>query len=351
MNESGALQQSFTRPKAGTHSIAALPPGYFALVMATGIVSLAAHFHGREWIARGLFCLNIGVYIVLWSLTLLRLIRFRELFIEDLTHHSRGAGFLTMVAGTCVLGSQVAVLTPWIWVAEGLWILGGCLGLTLGYTFFIAITTSETKPSLDAGISGSWLLVTVATESVCILGALVAPFMAATHGILFISLITYLIGPMLYVVFITLILYRWIFFGMRPERLTPDYWINMGAPAITALAGALLLQTADRWSLLQTLLPFLTASTILFWATATWWIPLLAMLEVWRHLPGRVPLHYAPEYWAFVFPLGMYSVATFKLVKAVGLPFLGGIAEFFMYVALVAWAVTFSGMIHSLTRE
>ena len=40
-------------------------PGYFALVMATGIVSIVAHFQGFDGIALALFWANVVFYAVL----------------------------------------------------------------------------------------------------------------------------------------------------------------------------------------------------------------------------------------------------------------------------------------------
>jgi tellurite resistance protein TehA-like permease len=79
-----------------------LSSSYFALVMATGIVSIGAHLIGVEVVDVVLFAINIAAYLALWGLTALRLARHRPAFISDLTDHQRGAGFLTMVAGTCV---------------------------------------------------------------------------------------------------------------------------------------------------------------------------------------------------------------------------------------------------------
>ncbi len=326
--------------------LATLFPGYFALVMATGIVSLALHFQGKNNVALALFGLNLVAYLVLWGLTLARLVWFRSQLLNDLTQHSRGAAFLTKAAGTCVLGSQFALLTPWMRMAAALWFFGAGLGLVLSYVFFTAMTTREPKPSLESGINGAWLLIIVATESISVLGAQVASSLAATQVILFIALATYLVGAMLYGFFATLILYRWMFFSLRPEQFTPDYWIDMGGLAITTLAGALLIKVGPYWALLQTLVPFLIGLTICFWAAATWWIPLLLAVEAWRHLRSRASFSYTPDYWALVFPLGMYAVATSLLVKVIGLTFLEGIAEFFAYVALVAWAIVFTGMLH-----
>ena len=354
------MHRLFTAPTHSDKSIAALSqgaasappvPGYFALVMATGIVSLAAHLHRRELIAYGLLWLNVFSYVLLWFLTLIQFARFPAEFLGELTHHSRGATFLAMTAGTCVLGSQFALLTPWMSVAKGLWILGLSLWLVLGYTFFAAITVCEPKPSLEAGISGAWLLVIVATESISVLGVLVAPSVRSAGVVFFIALCAYLVGAMLYVFFATLILYRWIFFSMSPDKLTPDYWIDMGALAITTLAGTLLLQASSKWTLLQSLASFLIGSTLFFWATATWWIPLLLIVELWRHTSGRVPLNYSPEYWSLVFPLGMYATATFMLVHVTGLSFLKTVAEVSFYVALAAWGLTFAGLVHDLARH
>ncbi len=269
LTASTAAAKPNSGPPRGSGGVT-VSPCYFALVMATGIVSLAAHLHGMGIIASGLFWLNVGTYVLLWVLTLVRLACFRAQFIGEPGGHSRAATFLTMTAGTCVLGCQFALLTPWISVARVLWFFGAGLWFVLSYAFFVAMTVGETKPPLEAGISGAWLLVIVATESLSVLGTLVAPSPDSVGGVFLIALAAYLVGALLYVFFATLILYRWMFFSMTPDKLTPDYWINMGASAITTLAGALLLHASGQWKLLQRLAPLLTGATLLFWAMSTW---------------------------------------------------------------------------------
>jgi tellurite resistance protein TehA-like permease len=110
----------------------------------------------------------------------------------------------------------------------------------------------------------------------------------------------------------------------------------------------MLITAAPASPLLQELLPFLKGFTLLFWATATWWIPMLLILGTWRHVYRRFPLRYDPLYWGAVFPLGMYTVATFRLAYVIDAPYLLPIPRVFLYVALAAWTVAAAGLLRRL---
>jgi tellurite resistance protein TehA-like permease len=320
-------------------------PGYFALVMGTGIVSAAAqllHYTAVSW---ALFLIALTAYAVLWVILLARIIRFPREVIGDLASHERGPTFLTIVAANGVLGHQFGVLdtlTGFIpalfWLSVGLWAV-------LVYAFLSAVTVGISKPDLEHGLNGSWLLLVVATESLAVLGCLLALRNGAQAPVVFAALAFYLLGAMLYVLLAALIFFRWVFRPMHPAEMGASWWINMGAVAIATLAGAQLMTLPGVSGELVPLLAFVAPFTVMLWATSTFWIPLF----VWKEMQ-RGPHGYDPGLWSAVFPLGMYAAATHTYAAAARLPFLQPLAETLFWIALLAWTLTFIGMWVHLLR-
>ena len=344
--------ESHKKEFAGTAmpAIANLFPGYFALIMATGIVSIAAKQLGPEPVAWVLLAINLAAFLILSCFLIIRIVRFFPRVKADITDHVRGPGFFTVPAATCVLGSQLIVVAGYVAPAAILWFVGLVLWALVMYSFFAAVTTVEKKPPLDKALSGAWLIAAVSTQSVSVLGTLLVPYFGAQYheALLFFTTCMFLIGCMLYILLITLIFYRFTFADLTSERLTPPYWINMGAVAITTLAGARLILAAGDSRLVNEILPFLKGFTLFFWSAACWWIPLLFILGFWRHVFMRYPLRYDPQYWGLVFPLGMYTVCTVQLSRAIDFPQLMVIPHVFVYLAYAAWLVAFGAMLYSL---
>lgn len=332
------------------HLIAEMPPASFALVMSTGIVSIACHLLGWEFLALTLFWLNLGLFLILWCLTLLRLGFYPRNIWADLRSHTRSMGFFTMIAGTAIMASQLVILAPAGKCAVVLGLFGLGLWLFLIYAVFIALATQTTKPSLSAGLNGIWLVAPVSTQALSILACLLAArFPEQREAMLFLALGLFLVGILLALLIITLIFFRLLFFRLEPHDFDPSYWIMSGVDAITAFAGATLTAHSQGSQVLEPMRHVLVGLTVFFWSTATWWIPFLVILMVWRH--QRVRLAYAPSYWGMVFPLGMYATCTVHLAGITHLPFLLTLAHCFLYVAVALWFLTFLGMCRSLWRS
>ena len=111
---------------------------------------------------------------VLWLATILRFVRYWPRVRADLLDHGRAPGFFTVVAGTSVLGAQLLVLgagpgAPW-----ALWFATLALWAVVTYGFFAIVTVKQDKPPIETGLNGAWLIAVVATQSVPVLGALLA---------------------------------------------------------------------------------------------------------------------------------------------------------------------------------
>ncbi|QNN46283.1 tellurite resistance/C4-dicarboxylate transporter family protein [Thermomonas brevis] len=330
-----------------------MSPGYFSMVMATGILSLAAHLLGIPMLPEALLALNWCLFVVIGALALLRLYWHPRAVLGDLFDHLNAPGFFTFVAACSILGSQSVLIGGSLRTAIALGVAGllGWIGFT--YAIFTVLTVKRDKPGLDRGINGGWLLAVVATQSMAVLAALLAPEapQPLRMELNFFALSMWLWGGMLYIWMMSLIFYRYTFFAFSPADLSPPYWINMGAMAISTLAGSLLILNAPHAPFLHSMLPFLKGFTVFYWATGTWWIPMLAVLAVWRHGIRRFPFAYDPMYWGAVFPLGMYAASTLRMMEALQLPFLGRLPHAAFAVGMAAWTLLFVGQLRALRRH
>lgn len=334
----------------GRERIATLFPGYFALVMATGIIANAMWFEGHRGISDVLLALNIVAYSALLLMTLARLVYFPRAVWRDLSEPRLVFTFFTLVAATDVLGVGLG-LRGFAGVALVMWIGALLVWLALIYLGFAILIFVNTAERADI-IFGGWLIAIVATEAVAIHGVVVAPSLgaAAVLAVLFGHML-WGVGIVLYAIFIVQFTQRIFFADVRPQDVTPLLWVVMGAAAISTNAGALLVLTDTPSSFLLAIRPFVAGVTLVMWAWATWWIPLLVIFGIWTHGVHRLPLTYTPLFWGLVFPLGMYALASLRLSHAADIPALEGLSRVMVWIALAAWTLTSAGLASVCWRQ
>jgi tellurite resistance protein TehA-like permease len=325
-------------------------PAYFALAMSTGIISIASNMLGYEVISKWLFVINNIEFVALLIIFILRLLFFFPDFKRDLSSHAEGAGFLTIIAASCILGSEYGLLEFHFERAVILWCFALFMWLILVYSFFILVTIKKQKPTLEDGINGSWLLFVVSVQALSILGNIINPYLILSIQVaLFINLFFYLLGVLFYLIVIGIIFYRTTFFPMKAKEFKPSYWIDMGAAAISVLAGVMLIKSMNGIVLYKDFIPTIKLLSVLFWIAGTWWIPVICFLEVWRI--KSIPVKYNSGFWSLVFPLGVYTVCTWQLADVLGLDFLKRIPEVSIFIAWAVWLVTFAGMCFELIKS
>ena len=325
-------------------------PDYFALAMSTGIMSVASYMLGYTEISRWFFVLNNGEFVLLFCLLLLRVLFFFRSFNKDLSTHSKGAGFLTIIAASCLLGVEYILLKSTFDLSVFIWYFSIGLWLILLYSFFVLVTIKKQKPSLESGLNGSWLLFVVSAQALSILGSMVHPHLNIPVEIsIFINLFFYLLGVLFYIILIGIIFYRTTFVLMKADEFKPSYWIDMGAAAISTLSGILLIKSIGNVAIFQEYIPTIKLLSNLFWIAGTWWIPAIIFLEIWRQ--RTISLKYNAGYWSLVFPLGVYTACTWQLADETGFSFLKEISSVFIYIAWIAWLITFIAMCVGIIRR
>lgn len=90
-------------------AVEGLTPGYFALVMASGIISVGMKLKGFAIVSALLLVACAVAFVVLLGLTLWRFLAYRSAINDDFLDPRRAFGFFTFVAGTNVLGVRLGM--------------------------------------------------------------------------------------------------------------------------------------------------------------------------------------------------------------------------------------------------
>lgn len=155
-------------------AVAGLAPGYFALVMASGIISIGLELQGFEVLSMILLLVCATAFVVLLSLTAWRFVSFRSAFRGDFMDPRRAFGFFTFVAGTNVLGVRLG-MEGWYWATALLLTLSGLAWLVFGYVIpWTAVLGREERPVVITA-NGTWFIWVVASQSVAIAAATLEP--------------------------------------------------------------------------------------------------------------------------------------------------------------------------------
>jgi tellurite resistance protein TehA-like permease len=345
--EIGGLHQLSAWMKA---EICGLNPGCFALVMASGIISNGLALGGHRGWSNLLFGVIIVAYPVLILLTLARLLLFPRALWSDLMNPALVFSFFTIVAGTGVLAVALN-LRGQSQFALSLWAFAFAVWLVLIYLGFAVMIFHNPAGGADIA-HGGWLNAIVGTESLVILGTLVAPEAGDLgSAILVVTHMLWGVGIALYGIFIALFAQRIFFLNVEPDDITPLLWVVMGAAAIATNAGSTLILAREDMPFLLAMRPLVDGVTLVMWAWATWWIPMLLLLGIWKHGIRRVPLKYTPLLWSLVFPLGMYAVASLRLSQAARLPPLTTMSQAMTWIALAAWTATALAFAHACRQR
>jgi len=345
--------QAGAQPRPGGRAafLADLHPGYFAFVMATGIISTGTYLLGPSWLSVTLLAVSCAGLVVLTVAFVGKSISYRDRVVADIRAPDRVFEFFSIPAGLDVLAVRYAFAGHPL-VTAILAAAAAACWLVLTYGVPASLFLARASDSELGGVNGTWLLWIVATQSLSVSAATLAPAWPSQARLLApVAAGLWGVGLLLYLMVVGLILLRWLTVPMTPATLGPPYWILMGASAISVLAGSNVLVLPRTIPVIAATAGFIEGFSFALWAFGTWWIPLLIILGLWRHVRRHWPLTYEPTLWSVVFPLGMYSVATLTFGKTAGLAFMRPIAHAMLWVAVAAWTLVAAALLVRLARH
>ena len=215
-----------------------LYPGYFALVMATGILSSALRDVQQPVLSGVLLLIAVVCGAVLAVALMLRVVLFSGDVAADLAAPDRAYGFFTIVAACGVLSTRIAAdgSLPAAAILGGVGLL---VWVGLSYGIPVRLILGPRPQPVLAGVNGTWFVWVVGTQALVVtIAGLSSAFPGLERAAGLAAVALWSVGVVLYLIVATLVLARLLLLEVRPEDLTPPYWVTMGATAITVLAAA-----------------------------------------------------------------------------------------------------------------
>ncbi|MFJ5869784.1 hypothetical protein ACIQD2_01250 [Dietzia maris] len=218
-------------------AVMGLPPGAFAFVMATGILSVGLSRQELAGASRIGLVLAGTAWVALLMLTAGRLLWYRDRVVADIHDPGRAFGFFTLAAGTNVLAVRLA--DDYRLLAVGLLALGFVTGLLLALCG--ALDRSPVPDRATGAVRGRWDPVHLGGRRPVHrhASASLEPLVSTGRGELaVVAVVAWSVGIVLYAACAVFVALRLMLYPLRPRDLDPPYWVAMGAAAITVVAAA-----------------------------------------------------------------------------------------------------------------
>ncbi len=304
-------------------------PNWFAATMGTGVLALVLPQlpevgttlrpigEGLWWFDVGLFALFSGLYALRWAL---------------FGHEARrifGHSVVSMFIGTIpmglatVLNGALAFALPRFGagvtaVVEPLWWVDVAMSVACGVGIPFLMFTRQ-RHTIDS-MTAVWLLPVVAAEVAANTGGLLAPHLADPGRAFTVLVTSYALWaysvPVAFGILALLIL-RMALHKLPPVGMAASSWLALGPIGTGALAMMVMGSDApalfaahglgDLGALMQSAGVF---AALLLWGFGAWWL-LLAGLITARYFRSGVPFNLG--WWGYMFPLGVYTLATLRL--------------------------------------
>lgn len=219
-----------------------------------------------------------------------------------------------------------------------LWITG--VVLSLATAFIIPVLNIINKITIE-DINPGWFMPPVSLIVVPIAGAKLIPYWphSLQKSLLILNYASWGSGFFLFMLIAAICIYRFFVAPPLPGSLIPTIWIYLG-PIGAGGISLLNLGSVSAPFLGSPVTPILNLFGLLYWSFGCWWLITASVITIIYILKKNLP--YTLSWWAFTFPLGAYTCATYLIsviIQSEALKLFG----FFCYGVLAfCWFIVFS---------
>lgn len=318
-------------------SLKNISPANFAFVMATGVISIILFRTGWLYLAQLFLFIGLFGYAALVCLFAARLILFRWKVVQDFRDIQKMFKYLTFGAGSNAIATG-CLLLGYDEIGGILSVVGVISTIILTYTLFCTLFFHIQVPIQT--ISPFWLLLAIASNSSGIVITTLWDKEIISHSFfLLLAFCFWTFGVFIYLTLMTLNIFRMLFFPFKGQDMDPCYWTCMGAAAIAVVDGCQFILAHHSPLFFNAIKPFMEGMVLFLWGWGTAWIPILCLMELWKHFYFKVPFHYQPSLWAMVFPMGMYTNAMDMLNVSLHVGFLEEIIQIWLWITMLTWCL------------
>jgi C4-dicarboxylate transporter/malic acid transport protein len=339
-------------------------PNWFTVTMGTGILALALNqapfaTPSLHLLAESLWMINIGLFSIFAMLYAARWLLFpheaRLIFRHSVMSMFFGAvpmGLATIINGFLAFGvarwGETAVS-----VAETLWWVDAAMAAVCGVGVpFLMFTRQDHRMEK---ITAIWLLPVVAAGVSASSAGLLVPYLADPQAALEMLVLGYVLWAAsvpLAMSIIVIVVLRLALHKLPDRDMAASGWLPLG-PIGTGALGLLLLGADAPHAFAAAGIPGVgeVAAGIgviggaVLWGYGMWWVGLATLTTV-RYLKEGMPFNLG--WWAFTFPLGVYSVASLALARQTHLAFLAGIGGLLVACLAFIWVVVAVRTLHTV---
>lgn len=341
-------------------------PNWFTMNMGTGILFLSlqasfpATFPGQDWLTRGLWWFDMGLYVLFSGLLVTRFIWFSDSLGRLLNHPVQsmflGAipmGLVPILDGWILFGPQMVGHSA-IALAQVLWWIDALLAVLIGWMVPYFMFTRHTH--VLERMTAVWLLPIVSSEVTASAGGMLAPHLSSSTAasIVITSYILWALSVPLALTVVVILFLRLVLHKLPHRDMAVSSWLVLG-PLGTGALGLLLLGLAAPTAFEGSSLATFGAVArdvgliggLMLWGYGLWWW-VIAWLLTLRYMREGLPFNMG--WWGFTFPLGVYAASTLQLAHETGFPEFRIFGMLLVLQLAVFWAVvtvrTFHGIWH-----